>query len=160
MEASNCRLCLEPHKLRKSHIIPEFLFRDLYDDKGRFLVLPASADGRPHFRQKGFYERLLCGECEQRINVYETYVKRVLYDDLPTFTSGEDHRKNRLAGLDYTKFKLFQLSVLWRASISSDPFFSGVQLGAHEESIRSMVWEQNPGRPDPVSYTHLRAHET
>jgi len=30
--------------------------------------------------------------------------------------------------IDYTKFKLFQLSILWRAGISKDKHFSEIEL--------------------------------
>ena len=44
-------------------------------------------------------------------------------------------------------FKLFQLSILWRASISNEEIFAGVKLGPHEETIRNMILNNDPGRP-------------
>ncbi len=144
----NCRLCLNNRKLCNSHIIPEFFYRDLYDDKRRLLVVSTGEGRRPFLRQKGFYEKLLCSDCEERINDFEQYVKRVFYDDPPLLCENDAGRRNKMTRLDYTKLKLFQLSVLWRASISSDAFFCEVQLGAHEEVVRRMLWDRNPGRPD------------
>jgi hypothetical protein len=47
--------------------------------------------------------------------------------------------------ISYIKLKLFLLSVLWRASISTRPFFSCINLGPHEETLRRMILEGNPG---------------
>ncbi len=50
--------------------------------------------------------------------------------------------------MNYTKFKLFLLSILWRASISSRPFFNEINLGTHEEVIRKMILQGNAGDID------------
>ena len=49
------------------------------------------------------------------------------------------------SGLDYTLFKLFHLSILWRASTAKLDEFSGVALGRHEESLREMLLVGSPG---------------
>ena len=46
--------------------------------------------------------------------------------------------------LSYTKYKLFLLSILWRASISSKSFFKRINIGEHEEVIRKMIFENDP----------------
>jgi hypothetical protein len=48
-------------------------------------------------------------------------------------------------GLDYPIFKLFHLSILWRASVSALDDFAGVTLGPHEERLRKMILTGNPG---------------
>ncbi len=48
---------------------------------------------------------------------------------------------------DYATFKLFHLSVLFRASVSSLSTFQEVNLGAlHEERIRQMLLNEDPGK--------------
>jgi hypothetical protein len=42
-----CKLCRLPRQLRKSHIIPEFMYTSMYDDKHRFHVV--STKRRPAF---------------------------------------------------------------------------------------------------------------
>jgi hypothetical protein len=62
---------------------------------------------------------------------------------------------SRLAGkevvilndVDYAAFKLFHLSVLWRASVSSHGAFQQVRLGPHEEKIRQLLINRSPGEP-------------
>ena len=57
----------------------------------------------------------------------------------------QEGRLLRLSGVDYESFRLFQLSVLWRASISTLEFFSHVFLGNHQETIRRLLMSNNPG---------------
>ncbi|NIM34962.1 MAG: hypothetical protein GTN67_05870 [Hydrotalea flava] len=48
--------------------------------------------------------------------------------------------------LNYHKYKLFLLSILWRASISTRPFFSEIKLDPiHEEEIRKMILTKDGG---------------
>ena len=48
--------------------------------------------------------------------------------------------------IDYKLMKLFQLSILWRATISSLETFSKVNLGPHQEKLRKMILDSNPGK--------------
>ncbi len=63
---STCRLCGKTRKLRRSHILPEFLYRPLYDGKHRYFVVSAATDSNFSL-QSGLTERLLCGDCEQQL---------------------------------------------------------------------------------------------
>jgi hypothetical protein len=142
-----CALCQINSSLRNSHIIPEFLYDTLYDDKHRLHQLSTNPDAKDHLLQKGVREPLLCEPCEQRLSVLERYVSLVLNGGVGLMY----HRAGKrllLEGLDYTKFKLFQLSVLWRASISSLPMFTQVSLGSHEDRIRQMLLRDDPGPPE------------
>jgi hypothetical protein len=138
-----CRLCLEEKDLRNSHIIPEFFYRPLYDEKHRINTLISDKEIL-EYHQKGVRERLLCDDCEQQIGKYENYVRKMFYGgvalDFPVNPS-EIIIKNVI----YESFKLFQLSLLWRASISSHWFFKFVNIGPYEEKIRQMLLNENPG---------------
>ncbi|MBZ0103567.1 MAG: hypothetical protein K8I65_15525 [Thermoanaerobaculia bacterium] len=50
-----------------------------------------------------------------------------------------------LEGFDYPTLKLFLLSILWRAGVSSRGEFRQVELGPHEEQLRRILLERNPG---------------
>lgn len=139
-----CALCKEERHLRNSHVIPEFMYKQLYDEKHKFWVLSASEPSWEE--QKGLREHLLCGECETKLSKWETYTSRLLSNGVPTVAK----RTGDLIwvdGADYEKFKLFQLSILWRAGASNLPMFSKVQLGVHEETIRQRVFSETPGAP-------------
>ena len=47
----------------------------------------------------------------------------------------------------YKQLKLFFLSILWRASISSQTFYSKIQIGPHENIIKKMIADADPGEP-------------
>ena len=57
----------------------------------------------------------------------------------------EDNRAFVFSGLNYASFKLFQMSLIWRASISSRPELHRIDLGPHSEKIRKMLCDELPG---------------
>jgi hypothetical protein len=146
-----CKLCLKERKLCKSHIIPEFFYHSLYDlGAHRFHYL--SAEGSySKTKQKGLYERLLCDDCEKRLNKYETYVSKI-FNGQVSVEPRKDGRLVHLSGVMYKEFKLLGMSILWRAGISQLPMFSKVQLGPHQEKIRQMIYEDNPGTFDQYGF--------
>lgn len=137
-----CRLCHRIAPLSRSHVIPEFLFTSLYDGKHRFIEVVDMLRGKVTRGQKGYRERLLCASCESLLNRYERHARRLFTDPLPAMESR--HRRS-YPNLEYPRLKLFFLSVLWRASISSLDIFKHVKLGPHEERIRQMVIHGDPG---------------
>ncbi len=64
-----------------------------------------------------------------------------------------------ISGIDYALFKLFQLSILWRASVSSLDFFRLVSLGPREELLRKMLLVGEPGGPEEFGCMVIFAHE-
>ncbi len=139
----NCKLCDEQQTLCDSHIIPEFCYRALYDERHK-AVLVKNEPARESKLQKGFRERLLCPDCEAFLNEsYEKYFKEIWFD-LGKCPSTTDERVIRVDGLDYRRFKLFHLSVLWRASISTREEFSAVSLGPHEAVMPERVLHDLP----------------
>src|SRR5580700_1257902 len=154
---SLCRLCKSPGVLRRSHILPEFLYRPLYDEKHRFFVVTAGIDGQ-RYAQRGFTEELLCDRCEQQLSRYEKYAAEVMSGRL------KHHYRRRgsritINDIDYARFKLFQQSILWRASVSSLEFFRLVALGPHEERLRNMLLFEEPGTVDAFGCVVIFASE-
>ena len=99
------------------------------------------------FKQKGIWEKLLCEQCEQKLSVWEGYASKALFGG--EYTRSPRHgRLMKISGLDYKKLKLFQLSILWRAGVSSHELFSAVKLGPHQEFLRAMLFEGEPGPPN------------
>ena len=140
-----CKLCLKPRKLCRSHIIPEFCYRPLYE-KGRAVVVNPKDPSDWGYAQKGTRSYLLCQDCEGLLNDrYEKSFKSYWYDGdvLAPFRTGETVQY--FTGIDYSSFKLFHLSVLFRASVSDHPIYREVDLGPHEDHIRQMLWDQDPG---------------
>lgn len=139
-----CALCLQKAHLRNSHIIPEFLYESLYDDKHRLQILSLLPERDNWKEQKGLREKLLCDICEQNLSVYEGYARRLLVGGAPV-TYRTENAVVFLSDLDYVKFRLFQLSVLWRAGVSTLPFFARVTLGSHQEVLRQLILHADPG---------------
>jgi len=139
-----CRLCGELRTLAQSHIVPEFLHRELYDEHSRATVLRPLM-GKRHPIQKGLREQMLCFECEQFLN--DRFEKPFL-----SMWRDGNMRPERLPpdkvyvveGLDYAKAKLFLLSVLWRASVATREEFP-LDLGPHEARIKRMILDEDPG---------------
>jgi len=156
-----CKLCLkEANLLSKSHIIPDFMYKELYDEKHRFLFttnldLKEKKENLKHL-QTGIYEgNILCRNCDNVIlGSLERYTANFLYaeniskEKSPLLIPQIDLKGNRffkVSNADYSKFKLFFLSILWRSSISTNEFFKEIQLGIHEQIIRKMIIENQPG---------------
>lgn len=149
-----CRLCNKEGALRKSHIIPEFIYKPLYDNKHRYYLLTSSPSKGPAKLQKGVREYLLCEGCEITLSKYERYISLLLSGKIKILHRREGKRVY-LEGIDYKKMRIFGLSVLWRAGVSSLRMFEQVQLGRHEETIRTMILNEDPG--EPTTYPFMLA---
>lgn len=133
-----CRLCGESRPLRYSHILPEFIYKPLYDVDHEFVEVASSGGQIKSIWAKGVREHLLCNLCEQKFAKYENHAARV---------HREMRRRLDLAAVgdivtvsaDYAQLKLFQLSLLWRAAVSRD------QAEAYVPTLRSMLLAEIPG---------------
>jgi len=174
---TTCKLCLQNKKLiKKSHIIPDFMYRQsgLYDERHKLRRLTVKSIYKKVTDlisvSSGEYDKnILCATCDNEvIGQYETYAREVLFGgkfsehELPSFSNiaNEDGSNYTLCqNIDYIKFKLFLLSILWRASISIRDFFQDVDLGPEkEEQLRGMILNNNPGSENdfPIFfYTYL-----
>ena len=94
--------------------------------------------------QKGLREHLLCGRCEGHLARFERYFDRYWYKRNPLPDVVETPTVT-LTGIDYACFKLFMLSIVWRASASTLPQLTNATLGPHEERIRKMILAADPG---------------
>lgn len=142
-----CKLCGQKSKLSKSHLIPEFLHKSIYDNKHRGILYSRERNkkGKPRYIQKGFRERLLCEACEQHLSQIERQFKTEWYDQnkLPSDFSRDSWK---IAGFDYASFKLLHLSILWRCSVSKASKGTGVYLGTqHERRIAQLILNKDPG---------------
>jgi hypothetical protein len=141
-----CKLCRSEADLQNSHVISEFQYEPLYDEKHRFHVISVNPEQKERFEQKGFREKLLCSACETKLSRWEAYAKKVIFGEEAHLISrvGEFVR---VGGVSYREFKLYLLSLLWRMSISSLKYFSDVSLGPYEEKLRIRLFNEDPGLP-------------
>lgn len=138
-----CQLCLQNKSLKNSHIIPKWCFR-LFWDNGKCLITRYDENPSEEVVQGGLKEHLLCQECEALFSTWELHAKEKFFEQAQTARLGSEVAVI-VSGLDYAKFKLFQLSVLWRAGVSTLPFFASVRLGQHQERLRNLLVSRNPG---------------
>lgn len=139
-----CKLCGQVAELRLSHVIPEFVYKPLYDADHRFVTLTAEGTAKTGVMQKGHRERLLCQACETLLSKWEGHVAPV-FQQLLNRVTGAAAGSTIVLPAQYLKTKLFFLSLLWRASIASDPNFVAIDLGSHEPTVRQMILDGLPG---------------
>jgi len=151
-----CQLCLQQKELiSSSHIIPEFMYKPLYDINNqmfmKFLERPGNIVKRV---QTGIFDKhILCEDCDNRlIGQLEHYFASILFDNKTkglnihgTQDPNGTHVVN-VSGLNYPMFKLFLLSILWRAHISKNSFFQKIDIQSNAETFRKMILNRDPGR--------------
>jgi hypothetical protein len=146
--ANTCALCRQSLPLLRSHVLPEFVYKPTYNAQ-HTAVLYDLESGKKGKRQKGFTERLLCATCEAHIGRWENYFARVWlhpqHSVRPTTLVGGTVT---VQGLDYAQFKLFHMSLIWRAGASQLKEFKHVHLGAQQETMRRRLLADDPGAPD------------
>src|SRR5680860_1072410 len=153
-----CRLCLQDKKLISAHIIPEFMYSRMKDEKNVFYEMHLKLNKekiRSRKVQTGEFDKtILCEDCDNRIigANYEKYAQNSMYGkdiDLElapickNYQNSNDGAKYSICkNIDYGKMKLFLLSILWRASITNRKMFRDVDLGGkHEERLRILLYE-------------------
>lgn len=136
--SGTCRLCLQVAPLVDSHIIPNFQFKGLKKVEGHFYELSTDHTIPERKQQRGFTERLLCAECDnRRLQRNEDYFARV-WTRGPLPEPQQHGRFLIFRNHDYKRCKNCLLSILWRMSVSSLEVFKEVSLGPkHEEVLRA-----------------------
>lgn len=161
-----CKLCLTEKKLCSSHIIPEFMYVNVYDnDPKKFYQITGSGEEvskREH--QKGLREYLLCEECESKLSKNEKYADENIYGKnknceavvVENQASPDGTMKaSKIEGLNYTKFKLFLDSILWRGLVCS--IFETPDYGEQVmEKLRLSLYNEVPLDEDEFPCVMIR----
>ena len=147
---AQCKLCLQERKLCNSHIVPDFIFRELKKQDGSFYFFRAPGDG-DQGEWKQFYqtlsEKLLCSDCESLLSRWEGYASRMFANNTSWTATHLGERIYIIRGADYAMLKLFFMSLLWRFAVSSSPWFKRIDLGPHTERLRKLIIASSPGEP-------------
>lgn len=155
-DENTCRLCKRDSELRFSHILPEFFYSGIYDELHRTLKITRESENTI---QKGLREYLLCQDCETQLSRYEGYAAKLIRE-IPSFSHDVSGKILFSEKVDYSLFKLFQLSLIWRCGVSKNPAFGQVTLGPHEEILRFRLVEQNPGKAHEYGCLMMTVLET
>jgi len=143
----NCALCRKHGELVESHIIPEFFYTALYDDKGRAMVLSTHPERKHPPLQNGIKEHLLCAYCDNvQFSRYEDYTARA-FTLITEAVEKEKRGTTYIKNAKYTPLKLFFMSLLWRMGISTRGMFRTINLGEHEEKLRLALLAETPLAP-------------
>ena len=157
MKIGCCKLCLKEKELcRESHIIPDFHYKILYGLNNQLLYFGPTGK---RLKYNSEYEaNILCKNCETNIiGKLDDYAAKFLHDKFQTKTifhskqidGKECFTVENNPNYDYARFKLFLLSMLWRASISSRPLFQAIKLSFPiEDHLRLMILKNMPGEPE------------
>lgn len=140
-----CRLCGTCATLVKSHVIPEAFFRELRNDGEVPLLVPGKQGLLPKRAPIGVYDpELLCASCEAKFSSGDSYGIAVLLSQFDRYFKPLHLSDRTLAfqgdEVDTTRLLRFLVSVLWRASVSTIPFYSTVKLGLHEEPAKNSLF--------------------
>lgn len=143
-----CRLCGQVRPLCRSHIVPDFAYAPIKNEKGQILAIGRNVKKV----QTGYFEQILCQQCETLLSGYESNFKQVWMNTIPPdFSHLSTEPPNdiiRVEVPDYDSFKLFHLSVLWRAAASSTfKLEPDITLGPYDQQIASMLLNHDPGQP-------------
>lgn len=167
-EPGRCQFCREMAPLCSSHIVTEYMYRSMYQQR-RMVGFSQTPRGiRQTFLQKGHREYLCCGKCEKLFNdrcekpsehIWEALVTRAPSRQIAIERRADPNGLTGLqfTGIDYASFKLFLLLNIWRASVARKHEYSVVNLGPHEDAIREMILNGDAGDEAiyPISVTLL-----
>lgn len=146
MNEPSCALCQEEKELKNSHIFPNSVFRRIKNagSGGSLILFDDNPDSLVRRSQDSWSEHLLCASCEAVISNYEKLGLEVLRGANP-YRISERSDGVVLGGHEHQIFKLFLVSLLWRAAASSLPQFAKVVLPSRcEQQARIALLGRKP----------------
>ena len=155
-----CRLCQQRTDLIEAHIVPAGFFRRIPSDHGPARILANNSEEFPKRAPVGVYDRnILCSLCEARFGPWDQHAQEVLTDDIHNGVVrkvGDKIVGYEIQEYDYKLLKLFFISLAWRASVSTHPFYRRISLGPFEESARQLILKDQPGTEADFGVTLAR----
>lgn len=145
------------------------MYQYLFDADHKFLLTTSfdllNEESKPGYKLTGEYEGgLLCNKCDnETIGAFESYAAKAMFGkDIPValapkvtnYHNGKGQNWSKCENMSYKDYKLFLLSMLWRAHISSRPMFSEIDLGPHADIIQKMILTGDPGNEEDYPIVH------
>jgi len=110
---------------KRSHLIPEWMYTDCYDEKHKISELSSVKLCK---KQKGIYSSFMCKKCEEETQKYDRYASLILTDRSPNSDeyksikkshfednqSGEKIKAVKWENIDFKKLQKFVFSVILR----------------------------------------------
>lgn len=156
-QTGQCKLCYKHGRLiKQSHVIPNFMYQGIFDENNSITLYPlTNQNEKPKSYQTGFFEKyILCQKCENELfGGLERYSATILYGGntknpaiLERRMGIDGIRSVLIKNIDYRLFKLFVLSILWRAHVAKNKFFKKIDIPEHEPILRNMLLSGNAGK--------------
>jgi hypothetical protein len=139
-----------------AHIIPRSFYGFSKDNHKPSTIYHLNDKGvRGYTSRVGVFDRsIVTIEGEAYFSEPDDYASELLVKrghEAKPYSDGDIPLGLEIHSFDYPRLKLFFLSLLWRADVTSDPMFKAVRLGAHEQRIRKMILQKDPGSPEDYS---------
>jgi hypothetical protein len=143
-----------------AHIIPEGFFRRLRDGTTTPRLISNTPDTFPQPAPIGVYDAaILCDSCEPLFGEWDEYAQQMLRAEpggVPHILPDDTVVGWELPEYRYDLLKLFFVSVLWRASVSTRYFYRRVKAGPFEDVAKRMIQARDPGPPEQFAVTVAR----
>ena len=145
----HCKYCGGSGALIRAHVIPEAFFRKLREGTQAPLLVTAKVGEFTKRVPIGVYDsEILCGQCEGKLLATDTYGIEVLLRKVDHFfLPVEGGMGYTGADVDKTLLLRFFIALLWRASVSLQPFFRRVNLGPYETEALHVLCTPQFGIP-------------
>ena len=151
----NCKGCNEKKKLIKAHIIPKSFWVGLRDGDEPPKLMTDKTDIYPRRLPIGVYDKnILCRGCEDKFQMIDDYGQQLLLKEESKHKELTHNGKvagYKIDNFDYNLLKLFFISILWRASVSTQDFYAKIDIGPFEDAAKKLIWNNTPGGPEDFS---------
>ena len=152
LKTSECLFCGLNTSLVDAHIVPKGFLGKV--NEKNFIEVSTKYSYSKRMRKGPYDKNILCSKCDGLIGVYDGYAKEVLIDNI-------DKYKNPNNGFylipqdafDYAKLKKFFISLIWRASVSSNALFDEVSLGIYNEIALKLLKDESDIEDDLFAVT-------
>lgn len=151
-----CKLCGENKNLIDAHIVPKALIREILPSDGKALmIIEKGLPFTPKSWSGEYDSEILCSSCDAYLGIFEEIGINILrsVESYETIVSSVDQRVKvyKLIDFNYVSFKLFILSILWKASISKRFAYEAVCLGSYENQVKQMLLNKDFGKDEEFS---------
>lgn len=140
-----CKFCRSTTDLIKAHILPRQYFHRIKGSQKHLICYKVGSDEKSEYMQAGIWDdNILCGKCDGIFGVWDDYSYKILSSSFAPSQLAFDNLAVTIGAVDFDKFKLFCLSLLWRVSITTQPAFARVRLGPHQKAVYDLLVNRDP----------------
>lgn len=120
-----CKLCLKESILQESHILPNSIAKRIKNN-GQTIVITNNRHPKAENSNFNYVEPMFCWDCEQILCKYENYGTNVTINKNLVKRKGDNFVVFKV---DFKRYFLYLISILWRAGLTNHREFSTVRLG-------------------------------